>query len=95
MYGFDYALKEYNLYNDQDDYNAQLGQVFTMEVIDMGTKEAYRSEWTAAWLNYEYGTYMKSNEPICFIGDIFPAISPSCGLKLDYMPVSTMIHNPH
>lgn len=50
-----------------------------------------------AILNFEYGTYIESQEPICFTGDFFPFGSPSCvlALRTDGVSeeISTRIHN--
>lgn len=59
---------------------------------------AYDSEegaYANAWLTFAYGTYLRSNEEICFAGDFFPYQSPSCSLQNSHLPVATQIHNPH
>jgi len=78
------------LYNDAETYRLLEGEVFTHMV-----HTPQHGESTNAYIKFEYGTYMKSNEPICFTGDFFAYPSPSCGFREHRMPVSTSIHNPH
>lgn len=46
---------------------------------------------TGASLKFQYGTYIKSQEPICFTGDFFPYLSPSCALFNSGKDVKTKI----
>ena len=35
---------------------------------------------SGATIEFSYGTYVRSHEPVCFTGDFFPYLSPSCQL---------------
>lgn len=84
--GFSYSGKESDLLSDNPtrrasyDANAQLPGVmqdplkYKYEFLDHNNRP------TGAVLEFGYGTYIKSQEPICFTGDFFPFQSPSCKL---------------
>lgn len=44
-------------------------------------------------MHYNYGTYIRSENLICFTGDFFPFNSPSCKLFLNGVEVNTRLHN--
>jgi len=80
------------LANDYDTYMGSLGETYGYQVPAYDQEEGAFSN---AWLTFSYGTYLRSNEEICFAGDFFPYQSPSCHLENSHLPVSTQIHNPH
>jgi len=93
--GFDYVAKNAALGGTAEEYaeyEAGLSIQYEYEV------ERDQHDLPAgAKLNYEYGTFIESQELICFTGDFFPFNSPSCQLFMhnggDRLAVNTQIHN--
>jgi len=85
---FVYATKEKELFEKPADYKKDLSTVFSYAIKQKGKD-------TGAVLKFQYGTYIKSQEPICFTGDFFPFLSPSCSLLNSGKAVNTKIHNAH
>jgi len=77
---FDYEATESLLFSgsaeDLETYEAAAGTAFDYTIPAPTDDE----EGTGAILKFEYGTYIKTQEPICFTGDFFPYLSPSCFL---------------
>jgi len=44
-------------------------------------------------MDYLYGTFIESQELICFTGDFFPFTSPHCELYLADDAINTHVHN--
>lgn len=89
---FDYNTMASALVDDPDTYNAHLGEKYYYHVEEYDSEEGASSN---AWFSFFYNTYQRSNEEICFSGDFFPYINPSCYLQNSGLPVSTQLHNPH
>ena len=73
---------EYNLFHNFELFSENEGVVYTykpMELIDPDP-DVMEYRWTGASLDFVYGAYLMSQEPICFTGDFFPFYAPSCAL---------------
>jgi len=82
-----------NALNDDPEYYEAASEenyLYNVEVLDH-EEGAYSN----AWFSFRIGTYQRSNEEICFAGDFFPYMSPSCYLQNSGLPVATQIHYPH
>ena len=74
--GFDWDSKNAELYGTEEEYanySDKLNHIWIHYIDD-----EYNGFPIGAELSYDYGTYIKSQEPICFTGDFFKFISPSC-----------------
>jgi hypothetical protein len=89
---FAYEDMQAALTDDEDLYNAHLGEQYLYHV---GVNDQEEGAYSNAWFSFQYGTYYRSNEEVCFTGDFFPYMSPSCRLQNSGLPVATQIHNPH
>ena len=89
---FDYEQMEANLLNIAEDPAAYVALVEVDHEYEVPRPDGSP---TGAVIEFRYGTYVRSHEPICFTGDFFPYLSPSCQLHNSDGPVNTEIHNPN
>ena len=90
---------EYNLFHDYETFAAtdRLSETtFTYKPEELVDPDADPPEWrwTGAELQFAYGAYLMTQEPICFTGDFFPFYAPSCQLLNSAVEVPTRIHDP-
>jgi len=87
---FDYEAMELALYSDdQSTYVSGIEIAHDYNVLREDGSD------TGAVIEFQYGTYVKSDEPICFTGDFFPYLSPSCKLYINGgdEPINTYINS--
>jgi len=65
------------LVDDPETYEATEDEYFYHAVEALDHEEG---AYANAWFAYKYNTYQRSNEEICFTGDFYPYMSPSCYL---------------
>lgn len=85
--GFDYVAKNAELggtAQEYENYASGLSEMYTY-IVETDEHDLPAN----AVLNYEYGTFIESQEPICFTGDFFPFSSPSCLLRFNGEDVNT------
>jgi hypothetical protein len=89
--GFDFNQKQADLNDNPEDYAAGLGEVGYAKIPYNDHEEGADAD---VWFSFAYGTFERSNEEICFSGDHYPYMGPSCYLQNSGLPVATQIHNP-
>jgi hypothetical protein len=89
---FDYQTRADDLENNTELYDAHMNEEYFYHVGAYDSEEGAASN---AWFSFWYTSHMRSNEEICFGGDFFPYMNPSCYFQNSGLPVSTQLHNPH